>query len=111
MCNQIETLPTMELTPQWAASLARTIDAALSGPAVLRDWDQRFLEGVLLRLERGGAATRVSPRQWEQLERILEAADLSASVVEAPNSFPYEDTGGVSHHQKRGWAVNKPKRR
>ncbi len=101
----------MRLTPPGATTLAERIASALRGPAILRDWDQRFLQDMLHRLAQGGAATRVSPRQWEQLERILEAADLSASVAEAPNSFPYEDTGGVSHHQKRGWAVNKPKRR
>lgn len=101
----------MRLTTAGATTIAERIAAALKGPAVLRDWDQRFLEDMLDRLARCGAATRVSPKQWGQLERILEAADLSAAVADAPNAFPYEDTGGVAYHQKRGWAVNKPKRR
>ncbi len=45
----------MRLTPPGATTLAERIASALRGPAVLRDWDQRFLQDMLHRLAQGGA--------------------------------------------------------
>jgi hypothetical protein len=56
------------------------------------------------------------PDEWAKiLRKIVGEVEVSGSnpQLDEPqfNRFPYEDTGGTSYHQQRGWSKNRPKRK
>jgi hypothetical protein len=78
----------------------------------LAGWDEEFVDDMVMRLaaERDGAT--LSEKQYEQVSRILDIEGREPTGPRSrPNVFPYQDQGGVNHFQRRGWAVNKRKRK
>jgi hypothetical protein len=78
----------------------------------LRGWDEAFIDDMVMRLAAARDGATLSEKQYEQISRILDVKGREPSGPPSrPNSFPYRDQGGVSYFQRRGWAVNKRKRK
>jgi hypothetical protein len=62
------------LTPAEAARIDALLDAA--DDTSLGDWDRDFVDDLRTRRARYRDRLRVTPRQWEQIERIEGACGL-----------------------------------
>src|SRR5262245_9500504 len=87
----------------------------LEGPNVE---ERRFLERLYFRWKRGPNQFSLAPMQLRNLKALVlqiwkrVTPNVSPSeVVSPPPTYPYAETGGVSYYQKRGWAINRPKRK
>ena len=66
----------MPLTEDETEKLQRIIDlAADAAPGQLSDWERSFLKDQQERFEKYGTDTRMSPKQWGVLDRILAALE------------------------------------
>lgn len=109
-----ETAPSLATRPKLTAAgaerLRSRIITALTQSNRLSAWEQQFLSGTASRIRDYGSSISLSHKQWACLEDIFSKIEEESLEREA-NPFPYADTGGVSYWQKRGWCINRPRRR
>lgn len=89
-----------KLSPEAADKYLRRLKAIAHRGAMRSGWDVNFVDDMIVRLSRDGATTNITPRQWEQLERILDRYGETVEADQIRNPYPYADRGGRNPFHK-----------
>ena len=92
--------------------LSLKLKAYEAGSCNLGDFEADILRKVMRWYGNAGANVDIPSGYVDVLEDMLSLPrPLSGSSEVQFNRYPYEDQGGTSYYQKKGWAINKPKRK
>lgn len=77
-----------KLTRDGAERLLEQFRLVLHRAAMRSEWDVAFAGDMVDRLTQFGASTRISAKQWDQIDGLLERRDETLDADDVVNPYP-----------------------